>query len=54
MQCRAETVLAALRRLSAVGPSASGGAAGRGRSLAQQRALHDRMRTGRTVPPENK
>ena len=48
-----QTVLAALRRLSAVGSAASS-AAGRGRSLQQQRALHDRMRTGRTVPPENK
>ena len=48
-----QTVLAALRRLSAVG-TVAGGAAGRGRSLEQRRALHDRMRTGRTVPPENK
>ena len=48
-----ETVLGALRRLSEVGVAAVPGQANVG-SLEARRAQHLRMKTGRTVPPENR
>lgn len=48
-----ETVLGALRRLSEVGSAAVPGQANPG-SLEARRAQHMRMKTGRTVPPENR
>lgn len=48
-----ETVLCALRRLSQVGVAAVPGQANAG-SLEARRAQHQRMKTGRTVPPENR